>query len=154
MGLIKALTTSTSSTLGDQFKEFVTCPVVDKDVLIQRGEVHHGRGNTNPSQGVISNGSAIAVPQGMAMMIIENGEIKEFTAESGTYTFESGTEPSIFTGNLGENIINTFKTIGRRFTYGGQSAKDQRVYYVNLLNIVGNKLNCKSSLFNDKRHLA
>jgi membrane protease subunit (stomatin/prohibitin family) len=139
MGLIKALVSSASSTLGDQFKEFVTCPTIDKDVLIQRGEVHHGKGNTNPSEGVISNGSGIAVPQGMAMMIIENGEIKEFTAESGTFTFDSGSEPSIFYGSLGENIINTFKTIGKRFTYGGQTAKDQRVYYVNLLNIMGNK---------------
>jgi membrane protease subunit (stomatin/prohibitin family) len=139
MGLIKALVSSTSSTLGDQFKEFVTCPTIDKDVLIQRGEVHHGKGNTNPSEGVISNGSGIAVPQGMAMMIIENGEIKEFTAEPGTFTFESGTEPSIFSGSLGKGILNTFKTIGKRFTYGGQTAKDQRVYYVNLLNIVGNK---------------
>lgn len=139
MGLIKALVSATSSTLGDQFKEFVTCPTMDKDVIIQRGMVNHGKGNTNPTSGVISNGSAIAVPQGMAMMIIDNGEIVEFTAESGTYTFDTSSEPSIFTGSLGDGIINTFKTIGKRFTYGGQAAKDQRVYYVNLLNITGNK---------------
>ena len=139
MGLIKALTTSVSSTLGDQFKEFVTCPTIDKDVLIQRGEIHHGKGNSNPTEGVISNGSGIAVPQGMAMMIIENGEIKEFTAESGTFTFDSGSEPSIFSGSLGKSIVDSIKNIGNRFTYGGQAAKDQRVYYVNLLNIVGNK---------------
>ena len=139
MGLIKALVSATSSTLGDQFKEFVTCPSMEKNVLIQRGTVNHGKGNTNPTNGVISNGSAIVVPQGMAMMIIENGEIKEFTAESGTYTFDTGSEPSIFTGSLSEGIKNTFNTIGKRFTYGGQAAKDQRVYYVNLLNITGNK---------------
>ena len=139
MGLIKALVSATSSTLGDQFKKFVTCPSMEKNVLIQRGTVNHGKGNTNPTNGVISNGSAIVVPQGMAMMIIENGEIKEFTAESGTYTFDTGSEPSIFTGSLSEGIKNTFNTIGKRFTYGGQAAKDQRVYYVNLLNITGNK---------------
>ncbi len=139
MGLIKALVSAASSTLGDQFKEFVTCPTIEKDVLIQRGVVNHGKGNINPTEGVISNGSGIAVPQGMAMMIIENGEVKEFTAESGTYTFDTGSEPSIFTGGLGEGILNTIKTIGKRFTYGGQAAKDQRVYYVNLLNITGNK---------------
>ena len=139
MGLIKAIATATSSTLGDQFKEFVTCPTIEKNVLIQRGTVNHGKGNTNPTEGVISNGSAIAVPQGMAMMIIDNGEIKEFTAEPGTFTYDNSSEPSIFVGNLGEGIVNTFKTIGKRFTYGGQAAKDQRVYYVNLLNIVGNK---------------
>ncbi|UKI57250.1 MAG: hypothetical protein L6V81_07740 [Clostridium sp.] len=77
MGLIKALSEATSSALGDQFKEFVTCPTISKNVLIQRGLVNHGKGNKNPSEGVISNGSTIVVPQGMAMMIIENGEIKD-----------------------------------------------------------------------------
>lgn len=139
MGLIKALSEATSSALGDQFKEFVSCPTISKNVLIQRGLVNHGKGNKNPSEGVISNGSTIVVPQGMAMMIIENGEIKEFTAEPGTFYFDTGSEPSIFTGGLGKGIIDTFKTIGKRFTYGGQTAKDQRVYYVNLLTITGNK---------------
>ena len=139
MGLIRAITSAASSALGDQFLEFVTCPTIEKDVLIQRGTVNHGKGNSNPTEGVISNGSAIVVPQGMAMMIIDNGEIREFSAEPGTFTFDTSSEPSIFTGNLGENIVNVFKTIGKRFTYGGQAAKDQRVYYVNLLNILGNK---------------
>lgn len=139
MGLIKALTSSTSSALGDQFKEFVTCPEVPKNFLIQRGTFHHGKGNKNPSDGVLSNGSRIAVPEGMAMMIVDNGAIKEFTAESGEYTFDTSSEPSIFTGGLGKGIIDTFKTIGSRFTYGGQPARDQRVYYVNLLTITGNK---------------
>ena len=139
MGLIKAAVAATGTALGDQFKEFVTCPTIEKDVLIQRGLVNHGSGNSNPSPGVISNGSAIVIPQGMAMMIIDNGEIKEFSAEPGTYTYDTSSEPSIFVGGLGEGIINIFKTIGKRFTYGGQPAKDQRVYYVNLLNITGNK---------------
>lgn len=138
MGLIKALTSSVSSGLGDQFKEFITCPEMDNNVIIQRGYVQHGEGNKNYSEGVISNGTAIAVPQGMAMMIIDNGEIKEFTAEPGTYTWDSSSEPSIFTGGLGKGIVNTFKTIGNRFTYGGQPAKDQRVYYVNIKVIPGN----------------
>lgn len=139
MGLIKAISGATSSALGDQFKEFVNCPTIEKNVLIQRGVVSHGKGNSNPSEGIISNGSTIVVPQGMAMMIIENGEIKEFTADAGTFYFDTSSEPSIFTGGLGKGIIDTFKTIGKRFTYGGQTAKDQRVYYVNLLTITGNK---------------
>ena len=139
MGLIKAITSSVSQTLGDQFKEFVTCTSIDSNVLIQRGIVNHGKGNKNPSEGVISNGSAIVVPDGMAMMIIDNGEIKEFTATPGTFTYDTSSEPSIFTGKLGEGIKNTFKTIGKRFTYGGMPARDQRVYYVNLLVITGNK---------------
>ena len=138
MGLIKAVASSVSSGLGDQFKEYVTCPTVDNDVIIQRGYVQHGDGNNNYSDGVISNGSMIAVPQGMAMMIIDNGAIKEFTAEPGEYKWDTSSEPSIFTGGLGQGILNTFKTIGSRFTYGGQPAKDQRVYFVNIKTIPGN----------------
>ena len=139
MGLIKALSNATSTALGDQFKEFVNCPAIAKNILIQRGTISHGSANKNPSEGIISNGSTIVVPQGMAMMIIDNGEIKEFTAEAGTFYYDTSSEPSIFTGDLGKSIIDTFKTIGKRFTYGGQTAKDQRVYYVNLLTITGNK---------------
>ena len=140
MGLIKALTTAASSALGDQFKEFVTCPEVDnKNVLIVRGAVEHGKGNKNPSKGVISNGSKIAIPQGWAMMLVDNGKVVEFSAEPGEYIYDTSSEPSIFTGGLGKGILNTIKTIGSRFTYGGQPARDQRVYYVNLLTVTGNK---------------
>ncbi len=140
MGLIKALTSSTSSALGDQFKEYVTCPEVDdKNVLIVRGTVNHGEGNKKPSAGVISNGSRIVVPQGWAMMLIDNGKIVEFSAEPGEYTYDTSSEPSIFTGGLGKGILDTIKTIGSRITFGGQTARDQRAYYVNLLTVTGNK---------------
>lgn len=139
MGLIKALTASTQGALGDQFKEFVSCPQIEKNVIIQRGIIQHGKGNKHPSEGVISNGSTISVPQGMAMMIIDNGKVTEFTSEPGPYTYDSSSEPSIFTGGLGKGIVDTIKLIGKRFTYGGMPAKDQRVYYVNLLAITANK---------------
>lgn len=139
MGLIKAFTSSTSSSLGDQFKEYVSCPTMTNGVLVQRGEVHHGEGNKKPSEGIITNGSAIMVPESTAMMVVENGKIIEFSAEPGTYTFDSGTEPSIFTGGFGKGIIDTIKKIGKRTTFGGQTANDQRVYYVNLLALTGNK---------------
>ena len=139
MGLISAAVGSVSSGLGDQFKEFVTCPTSDASVLVVRGEVNHGDGNKNPTAGVISNGSKIVVPSGYAMMIIDNGAIKEFTAEPGEFIWDSSSEPSIFEGGFFKGIGESIKTIGSRITYGGQAARDQRVYYVNLLNITGNK---------------
>lgn len=139
MGLIKALTSSTSSGFGDQFKEFVTCPNVEKNVLIVRGEVSHGEGNKKPSEGVITNGSKINIPQGWAMMLVDNGKVVEFSSEPGEYIYDNSSEPTIFYGGLGKGILDTIKTIGSRITYGGQTARDQRVYYVNLLNILGNK---------------
>ena len=135
MGLIKALTNSTGSVLGDQFKEFVTCPTVDNNVLMVRGIVSHGEGNSNPTEGVITNGSKIAVPQGWAMMLVDNGAVKEFTSEPGEFIYDSGSEPTIFHGGLGQGILDSIKTLGSRITYGGQAARDQRVYYVNLLNL-------------------
>lgn len=138
MGLIKSFTSSLSSGFGDQFKEFVECPQIENDVIIQRGIVKHGEGNKNYTEGVISNGSTIAVPEGMAMMIIDNGKIVEFSAEPGTYKWDSSSEPSVFEGGFFKGIGETIKTIGNRFTYGGQPAKDQRVYYVNTKMIPGN----------------
>ena len=132
MGLIIAAINATATTVGDQFKEVVSCPEVDNNVIIQRGVVSHGSGNMVYSEGVISKGSKIIVPQGMAMMIIDNGQIVEFTDTPGDYSWDSSTEPSIFAGNLGKSIVDSIKTIGKRITYGGQSAKDQRVYYVNI----------------------
>ena len=136
MGLINAATGSISNVVGDQFKEFITCPSSDKGVLVQRGLVQHGEANTNPTAGVISNGSKIVVPSGYAMMIIDNGAIKEFTAEPGEFIWDSSSEPSVFEGGFFKGIGDSIKKIGERITYGGQAARDQRVYYVNLLNIL------------------
>ena len=137
MGLIKAAIDATRTSIGDQFKEFVTCPSTGNDVIIQRGLVNHGKDNKTFSEGVISNGSGIEVPQGMAMMIVDNGKIVEFTADPGLFKYDTSSEPSVFTGGLGKGIIDTIKTIGSRITYGGQPAKDQRVYYVNIKNLPG-----------------
>ena len=137
MGLIKAVQNAASTAIGDQFKEFVQCPQIENDVIIQRGVVNHGVGNKNYSEGIISNGSGIAIPEGMAMMIVDNGKVVEFSAEPGTYTWDSSSEPSIFCGGLGKGIVDTIKTIGSRITYGGQTAKDQRVYFVNIKLIPG-----------------
>ena len=139
MGLIKAVTSSVSSGFGDQFKEFIDCPEVAGNVLIQRGRVNHGDGNKNPSEGIITKGSQIVVPEGMAMMIVDNGAIADFSAEPGIYTYEQSSEPTVFDGGFFKGIKDTIKTIGRRITYGGQPAHDQRVYYVNTKVMMGNK---------------
>ena len=139
MGLIKAVTSSVSSGFGDQFKEFIDCPAVANNVIIQRGQVNHGDGNKNPSEGIITKGSQIVVPEGMAMMIVDNGAIADFSAEPGIYTYEQSSEPTVFDGGFFKGIKDTIKTIGRRITYGGQPAHDQRVYYVNTKVMMGNK---------------
>ncbi|MBQ9413762.1 MAG: SPFH domain-containing protein [Clostridia bacterium] len=141
MGLIKAGIGALGGTLADQWKEFFYCEALDKDVLVTKGQKQIGSrsSNTKGSDNIISNGSGIAVADGQCMMIVEQGKIVEVCAEPGEYTFDSSTEPSIFAGSLGQSIIETFKTLGRRFTYGGDTAKDQRVYYFNTKEILDNK---------------
>ena len=131
MGLISALIGSAGGVLADQWKEFFYCEAMPFDVLMKKGEkVVGGRSsNTKGSDNIISNGSKIAVADGQCMVIVEQGKIVEVCAEPGEFIYDTSTEPSIFYGGLGKGILNTFKQIGKRFTFGGDTGKDQRVYY-------------------------
>lgn len=141
MGLIKAGVGALGSTLADQWKEFFYCEAMEKEVLVQKGKKRiSGRSsNTKASDNIISNGSAIAVADGQCMMIVEQGKVVEVCAEPGEFIYDSSTEPSIFAGSLGQSIVKTFKTVGRRFTYGGDTGKDQRIYYFNTKELLDNK---------------
>lgn len=141
MGLIKALGGAAGGTLADQWKEFFYCDALESNILVKKGEnkISSRSSNTKGESNIISNGSGIAVADGQCMIVVEQGKVVEVCAEPGEYTYDTSTEPSIFAGSLGEGIINTFKTIGKRFTYGGDTGKDQRVYYFNIKEILGNK---------------
>ena len=141
MGLIKAIGGAVGGVLADQWKEYFYCDALPSDVLARKGEKRtSGRSsNTKGEENIISNGSVIAVADGQCMCIVEQGKVVDICAEPGEYTYDMSTEPSIFTGKLGTSIVETFKTIGKRFTFGGDTAKDQRVYYFNTKELIGNK---------------
>lgn len=141
MGLIKAAMGAVGGTLADQWREFFYCDALGQDVLVVKGQKRiSGRSsNTNGNDNIISSGSGIAVADGQCMMIVEQGKVVEVCAEPGQFTYDSSTEPSIFSGNLGKGLADTFRTIGKRFTYGGDTGKDQRVYYFNVKEIMDNK---------------
>lgn len=141
MGLIKAGIGALGGTLADQWKEFFYCESMPKEVLVTKGQKRiSGRSsNTKGNDNIISNGSGIAVADGQCMIIVEQGKVVEVCAEPGEFTYDTSTEPSIFSGNLGESILASFKTIGKRFTYGGDTGKDQRVYYFNTKELIDNK---------------
>ena len=141
MGLIKAGIGALGGVLADQWKEFFYCDSMDKDVLVVKGQKRtSGRSsNTKASDNIISNGSGIAVADGQCMMIVEQGKVVEFCAEPGEYTFDTSTEPSIFSGSFGDSLKKTFALIDKRFTYGGDTGKDQRVYYFNTKELIDNK---------------
>lgn len=142
MGLIQAITGAAGSVLADQWREYFYCESMEQDILVTKGQkrVDDKRSsNKNGAENIISNGSIVAVNEGQCMMIVDQGKVVEFCAESGEFVYDSSTEPSLFYGKLGENIKQTFSTIGKRFTFGGDAGKDQRVYYFNTKEIMGNK---------------
>lgn len=141
MGLMKAGLGAAGGTLADQWREFFYCEALEADVLVAKGEKRTGGRSSNKKgeDNIISNGSVIAVADGQCMMIVEQGKVVEVCAEPGEFTYDTSTEPSIFYGGLGEGIKKSFQEIGKRFTFGGDAGKDQRVYYFNTKEIIGNK---------------
>ena len=141
MGLIKAALGAAGGVLADQWKEFFYCEALPVDVIVAKGKkkVTDRSSNTKGDDNIISKGSVIAVADGQCMIIVEQGKVAEICAEPGEFVYDSSTEPSIFSGNLGGNIIGIFKNIGKRFTFGGEAPKDQRIYYFNTKELIGNK---------------
>ena len=141
MGLIKAALGSAGGVMADQWKEYFYCEALAENVMAVKGQKRtSGRSsNTKGSDNIITTGSVIAVADGQCMMIVEQGKIVEFCAEPGEFVFDASTEPTIFAGSLGKSLLDTFKTMGKRFTFGGEAPKDQRVYYFNTKELVGNK---------------
>ena len=141
MGLIKAALGAAGGVMADQWKEYFYCEALPADTLAVKGRKKtSGRSsNTKGEENIISNGSVIAVADGQCMLIVEQGKIVEVCAEPGEFVYDSSTEPSIFSGKLGQSIVDVFKNIGKRFTYGGAAPKDQRVYYFNTRELPGNK---------------
>ncbi len=141
MGLIKAALGAAGGVLADQWKEYFYCEALPDNIMVRKGEKRTGRrsSNTKGSDNIITSGSLIAVADGQCMMIVDQGKVAEICAEPGEFTYDASTEPSIFAGNLGKGIVDSFKTFGKRFTFGGEPPKDQRVYYFNKKELIGNK---------------
>lgn len=141
MGLLKAAFGAAGGVLADQWRDYFYCDSLEADVLVAKGEKRTGKRSSNKrgEDNIISNGSVISVNDGQCMIIVEQGKVVDICAEPGEFVYDAGTEPSIFYGNLGENIKKSFALIGKRFTFGGDTGKDQRIYYFNTKEIIGNK---------------
>jgi membrane protease subunit (stomatin/prohibitin family) len=141
MGLIKAATGALGGTLADQWKEYFYCDSMDADVLMTKGSKRTSKrsSNTKGEENVISDGSGIAVADGQCMIIVENGKVLDVCAEPGAYTYNTGTSPSIFGGKFLEGLRGIVQESWRRFQFGGDAGKDQRIYYFNIKEIQGNK---------------
>ncbi len=141
MGLIKALTNSIGGVMADQWKEYFYCDSMPEGVIVTKGVKKTSRRSSNRkgSDNIISNGSVIAVNEGQCMMIVEQGKVVDICSEPGEYVYDTSTEPSLFSFGLSDGIQEVFEAIGKRFAFGGEPANDQRVYYFNTKELIGNK---------------
>ena len=141
MGLLKAAFGAAGGVLADQWKDYFVADALPADVLVRKGMKKAGgrSSNTKGTDNIITSGSVVVVQEGQCMMIVDQGQIVEFASEPGEYTYDASTEPTIFCGNLGDGIKQSFAAFGKRFTFGGEPAKDQRVYFFNTKEIMGNK---------------
>lgn len=141
-GIVKAALGGTGGVLADQWLEYIYCESLPPDILVTKGAKKFNErrsANRKGDDNVISNGSVVAVNEGQFMIIVDGGKVVEFSGEPGEFLYDTSTEPSLFYGDLSENILATFKNIGKRISFGGEAPKDQRVYYINKKEIVGNK---------------
>ena len=135
MGLLQVGIGAAASVLSDQWREYFYCGSLDANTLVVKGSKRRGKGSNN----VISNGSIVAVNEGQCMIIVEQGAIVDVCAEPGEFVFDSSKEPSIFYGGLVQGIKDSFETWKKRVGFGGDTGVDQRVYYFNTKEIIGNK---------------
>ena len=145
MGLLKAGAGALGGVLADSWRDYFYCDALNADTLVVKGMKRtsdKGRSsNTKGESNIISDGSIIAVADGQYMIIVEQGAIVDACGEPGEFVFDNSSEPSLFFGDdkITDRIKTAFERVGGRFTFGGDTGKDQRVYYFNKKEIIGNK---------------
>ena len=141
MGIFKAGIGAFGGVMADQWRDFFYSESMPADVLVTKGQKRVGgrSSNTKGENNIISNGSIIAVADGQCMIIVDQGKVVDICAEPGEFVYDTSTEPSLLYGGLSKNIKPVFAQIGKRFTFGGDPGKDQRVYYFNTKELIGNK---------------
>ena len=151
MGLIRALAAGTSTVLADQWREYFTCDSLAGNVLVAKGQLKTKKrglfgARNKATEDIISNGSVISVNEGQVALIVSDGKIVDFCAEAGYYKWDASTEPSMLAGDFFRGLIDSFKRVGYRFTFGGDAGSQQRVYYVNTKEILDNKFGTQTPM--------
>ena len=154
MGLIRALAAGASTVMADQWREYFTCDALSGNVLVAKGQFKTKKrglfgARNKATEDIISNGSVISVNEGQVALIVSDGKIVDFCAEAGYYKWDNSTEPSMLAGDFFRGLVDTFKRIGYRFTFGGDAGSQQRVYYVNVKEILDNKFGTQTPMAYD-----
>ena len=138
MGIIKAAINAVTGALADTWLEVIeSAPMGNNDVIVpgqavdQKGRSQNKKGGEN----LVSNGSIIHVLDNQFMILVDGGKIVDYTATAGYYKVDNSALPSLFNGQFGDSIKESFS----RIKYGGISSTSQRVFFLNLQEIRGIK---------------
>ena len=142
MGIIKAVASAVGGALADQWLEAIEPDDMGDRIVFARGvQVRRGKGsNTKGLSDIVSNGSVIHVYPNQFMMLVDGGKVVDYTAEEGYYTIDHSSMPSMFNGQFGEALKESFN----RIRFGGITPTAQKVYYVNLQEIKGIKFGTRN----------
>lgn len=133
MGIIKAVTGAIGTSLADQWLEvFEAGNMGDQTVFTKGVKIRSGQ-NKRGLEDVVSNGSMIHVYPNQFMMLVDGGKVVDYTAEEGYYKVDNSAMPSLFNGEFGDALKETFN----RIRFGGQTPQKQVVYFINLQEIKG-----------------
>lgn len=157
MGFIKAFAGAIGGTFADEWKDYyVPLAGVPGTAAIFRAVpkgTDNGRGsNIKGSDNVITNGSRIVVPEGTALVTVEDGKVTNFISEAGGYTFHSDNINSQ-SFLAGDGLLSTLKETWERFKFGGTPGAQQTAFYVNLKEIPNNKFGTQSEIYWDDAYL-
>ena len=158
MGFIKAFAGALGGTFADQWKDFIVprsdVPATAAVFGAEKKGTDAGRGsNTKGSENVITNGSKIVVPEGTALITMQDGAVTGCITEPGGFIYSSDDQnsQSFFSGN--GIISSTIKTSWERFKFGGVPGSEQTVFYVNLKEIPGNRFGTQSEIYWDDAYM-
>ena len=157
MGFIQAFKGTISGTLADQWKDYyVPMEKISGTAAIFRAVLkgqNAGRGsNVNGSENIITNGSKIVVPEGTALITLEDGKITNFIAEAGGYTYQSN-DPNSQSFLAGNGLLSSLKEAFERFKFGGIPGSQQLAFYVNLKEIPNNRFGTQSEIYWDDAYM-
>lgn len=140
MGIIKAVGSAISGGFADQWLETIEASDMSDHTVFASGvKIRKGQ-NTKGTDNLVSNGSMIHVKDNQFMMLVDGGKVVDYTAEPGYYQVNNSSAPSLFNGQFGDAIKESFN----RIKFGGETPYKQQVYFINLQEIKGIKFGTRN----------
>ena len=135
MGILRATGQAIGGGFADAWLETIEPDNMGEHTVFTKGVLYNRGQNKKGTQDTVSNGSIIHVYDNQFMMLVDGGKVVDYTAEPGYYKVDNSSMPSLFNGQFGESVKETFN----RVRFGGGTPQKQQVFYVNLQEIKGIK---------------